>query len=198
MMVSFTSFILAGLYLCIVQARGPSGNWYYNIGGPTEFTDGIEFKSDEYVVKSPGTKIYRTKTNALTTLWKPIYATHRYMPDSKPMELSLYVRGGQYTVQLVCAEMYHKIDAVGKRQFKVMVNGKMWKSPTGDAIIDVFKVGGGLYKPIMLDIPCVDIYSGALDIKLIPVTENVFLNAVVLKPIIEMNTCKKKAVMKSM
>lgn len=180
--------VLTSVLLALVATAAAQSERYINCGGPSLQEATNDWDADKmadgslpYVTSTSPTIEHFTPATIQSTMWGPIYKTHRYT-NTGDLKYSIPVRGSMHTVKLLFAETY--FNAAGQRSFTVMVNGQNWLDTlTGASDLDVFAKAGGKNKALMVDFKMVDTSAtGAIEITLGRVTgkNNPFISAIVV------------------
>jgi hypothetical protein len=83
------------------------------------------------------------------------------------------VPNGKYTVRLHFAETYEGITEAGQRVFSVTINDKVVLPD-----FDVYKIAGGLQKPVVKEFKGIEVKNGRILIGFVANTENPEINGI--------------------
>jgi hypothetical protein len=161
--------------------------FHVNCGGPALVVNGVQWLADQSYSQANGwgyTAIVSTNSRTTKEITLPVATPLPVSPEmQKPYQTErgggqgnlcyqFDVPNGKYTVKLGFCEV--AMSGPGQRVFSVEVQGKMVKND-----LDVFKLGGGRYKAVMLMYRPILVEEGKLVIRLVGGTKGVpMVNAI--------------------
>ncbi len=150
-----------------------------NAGGPT--IPSLGWLQDGKFASKGSVGTITAKKVSVTGSWEQIYRSHRYS-TSGDLVYKIPVNPGSYPIFLLWSETWSG-SGIGKRVFTVKVNGQnVNKNGIQNGVLDVYKVTGGTYKPLFINLGEITAVNGFITIELgrIPGKNNPFISGIVL------------------